>query len=374
MVCATLLFVVTFTVSKATVLHCSNQQLPGSSGDMPYVHQATMLQYCLTTNCTIIKIDTGEELDIVYTTNSVLVVTTMDAVTSLVIVKLDDALPCITPNKNVVDYGGGVNITVVVLSFIAMVVSGCTAVIHLLVKQLHSLVGKLLILYSISVVCMCIAIIALFFVHFSTTIYTQTLCDIIAFAFKLASISLEAFATCVLTHLAYIMYRGSKLKPEMSRQRSNFLLKCYIAYEVCTVLLVLLSVMLYNLALDNDIHVFLPNDHCRLNVTAQIVTIPNTFNKAAQIVMFLVYLYYAYKLKKTINNAGIPSRQQSQLNKIVIPIGATIGVSHFIYIMYLVYNLPIVELCFSVFLIQQCVIMASSLSTQKMHQLCKCLP
>jgi len=371
MVCVTLLFTVILTVCKAIALHCSNQQLPGSGDDMPDVHQATALQYCLSDNCTIIRTDTREELDIVYTTDSVLIVTAMDAITSLVIVKLVDELPCITPNNKALEYDDGVNILVVVLSSIIMVVSCCTAVIHLLVKQLHSLVGKLLILYSFSVVCMCITVNALFFARFKNT---HALCDTIAFVFKLASISLEAFATCILTHLAYVMYRGSKLKPEMSKQRANLLLKCYIAYEVCTVLLVLLFVILYNLSLYNNIHVFLPNDHCRLNVTAQIVSIPNTFNKAAQILMFLVYLCYAYKLKKTIHNAGIPSRQQSQLNKIAIPIGATIGVSHFIYILYLVYNLPVVELCFGVFFIQQCVIMVSSLSIKKMHQLCKFLP
>ena len=376
MVCVTLLFTVILTVSKATAPYCSDQQLPESGDDMSDVHQATTLQYCLADNCTIMRTDSGEKLDIVYTTDSILVVTPMDVITStsLVIVKLENELSCITPTSKALDYDDGVNIPVVVLSSIIVVVSGCTAVIHLLVRQLRSLVGKLLILYSLSVVCMCIAINALFFVRYKITIYTQVLCDIIAFAFKLASISLEVFATCILAHLAYVMYRGSKLKPEMPKQRSNLLLKCYIAYEVCTIFLVMLFAVIYNLAVHNDIHIILPNDHCRLNVTAQIVSIPNTFNKATQILMFLIYLYYAYKLKKTIHNAGIPSRQQSQLNKIAIPMGATVGIAHFIYIIYLVYNLPVVELCFGVFFIQQCVIMTSSLSTQKMHQLCKCLP
>jgi len=373
MVCATLLFfTVILAVSKVTALHCSDQQLPVSGDGMPDAHEAaTTLQYCLTDNCTIVSFDTGEELEIVYTTDSVLVVTPRNVITSLLIVKLENELPCV---DKALDYDDGLNILMVIVSVIMMVVSGCTAVIHLVDKQLRSIVGKLLILYSLSVICMCIAINALFFVRYKMTIYTQILCDIITFTFKLASISLEVFATCILTHLAYVMYRGSKLKPEMSRDRSNLLLKCYITYEIFTLLLTLILAVLYNLLVNSRPHIFLPNDHCRLNITLKIITIPTTFNKVAQILMFLIYLYYSYKLGKKIHNAGMPSRQQSHLSKIAISIGATVGISHFIYVIYLAYNLPVVELCFGVFLVQQCVIMASSLSMKKMHQLCKCLP
>ena len=52
-----------------TSLHCSDQQLPASGDDD--LQQVTTLQYCLVDNCTK-GIDTGEELDIVYTTNSLI--------------------------------------------------------------------------------------------------------------------------------------------------------------------------------------------------------------------------------------------------------------------------------------------------------------
>jgi len=71
MVCLTLLFIVILTtVSKVTSLHCSDQQLPASDDQ-----QVTTLQYCLVDNCTTMTIDTEEEPDIVYTTDSLVVTT-----------------------------------------------------------------------------------------------------------------------------------------------------------------------------------------------------------------------------------------------------------------------------------------------------------
>ena len=73
MVWLTLLFtVILTTVSKVKSLHCSDQQLPASGDDD--LQQVTTLQYCLVDNCTIMMIDAGEELDIVYTTDSLIII------------------------------------------------------------------------------------------------------------------------------------------------------------------------------------------------------------------------------------------------------------------------------------------------------------
>jgi len=44
------------------------------------------------------KIDTGEKLDIVYTIDNLLIATPTDSHTSVMIIKLDDELPCAVPN------------------------------------------------------------------------------------------------------------------------------------------------------------------------------------------------------------------------------------------------------------------------------------
>ena len=70
MSCLTLLFIaILTTASKVTSLHCSHQ--PASGDD--HLQQYTTLQYCLVDDCTIMKINTGEKLDIVYTTDSLIV-------------------------------------------------------------------------------------------------------------------------------------------------------------------------------------------------------------------------------------------------------------------------------------------------------------
>ena len=69
--CIALLFIVILTtVSKVTSLHCSDQQLPAIGDDD--LQQVTTLQYYLVDNCTIMVIDTGEKLDIIYTTDSLI--------------------------------------------------------------------------------------------------------------------------------------------------------------------------------------------------------------------------------------------------------------------------------------------------------------
>ena len=49
--------------------------------------------YCIIDNCTIMRIDTRQHLDIVYTTGSLLIVTPKDGHTSIAISKIDDELP-----------------------------------------------------------------------------------------------------------------------------------------------------------------------------------------------------------------------------------------------------------------------------------------
>ena len=84
-----------------TSLHCSDQQLPVSGDDD--LQQVASLQYCLVDNCTIMMIDTGEELDIVYTTDSLIVTTPTDGHTTVIIARLYKELPCLSPTSSLED-------------------------------------------------------------------------------------------------------------------------------------------------------------------------------------------------------------------------------------------------------------------------------
>ena len=82
--CSLLLIAILIVAGGATPLYCSDVQSPaGGSGHNTDLSQVTTLQYCIIDNCTIMRIDTGQQLDIVYTTESLLIVTPKDGHTSM---------------------------------------------------------------------------------------------------------------------------------------------------------------------------------------------------------------------------------------------------------------------------------------------------
>ena len=153
MVCLTLLFVVILTtVSKVISLHCTDQQLPQqlpASGDDD-LQQVTTLHYCKSANCTIIILDTGEKLDIVYTTDSLTVTPPMGGHTSVMIAKDERAFDCNGHQLHVVEL-----VLLMICLSITMVVSGLIVALTTMLKDLCTLFGYLLMLYNIATVLYC---------------------------------------------------------------------------------------------------------------------------------------------------------------------------------------------------------------------------
>ena len=64
-----LLIAIIIVASEAILLYYSDVQSPAASGnENTDLSQVTTLQYCIIDNCTIMRIDTGQQLDIIYTT------------------------------------------------------------------------------------------------------------------------------------------------------------------------------------------------------------------------------------------------------------------------------------------------------------------
>ena len=106
----TLLYLIIITTGYSqVVLLCSSVQPPSpsdsnsssssSSSGMSDL-QVVPLQYCIINNCTIMRIDTGETLNIVYTTDILMVVTPTDGHTSTVVPKTNTALACLISDDN----------------------------------------------------------------------------------------------------------------------------------------------------------------------------------------------------------------------------------------------------------------------------------
>ena len=91
-----LLIAILTVASGATPLYYSDVQSPASgSGHNIDLSQVTTLQYCIIDNCTIMRIDIGQQLDIVYITESLLIVTPKDGHTSMMITRIDDEVSCL---------------------------------------------------------------------------------------------------------------------------------------------------------------------------------------------------------------------------------------------------------------------------------------
>ena len=379
MACLTLLLIIILTMaSGATPLYCSDAQSPASgSHNTADLSQVTTLQYCIIDKCTIMRTDTGQQLDIIYTTESLLIVTPIDDHTSMVVTKIaDDNLPCL-------DYHNHTTSQIVgplTLTSLIIMVSGYILLVHLLFKELRTLFGKLLIFYSLSIVSMSAAAIALFLMHRWIIVKSEIICYTAMMTFMITYTSIELFATNLLTHLAYVMYRCYNLKAEISKRRSQILFRCYLAYALITLILFFFVTIAYDWRTGNGRYTLLPNGHCNFISTYSYKTLilNDTFvfiNKLIQIIMLLTYLVYFYKFNVNIGAGNVNVLQYNQeLLKIAIAMGATIGLSFFVYAILIFgpeYSNIIGISGTALLFIQQVLIMSIFTYTKKMSTLCK---
>ena len=377
MVCAVLLFIAILTVASGAtpLLYCSDVQSSASGSHNTDLSQVTTLQYCIIDNCTIMRIDTGQQLDIVYTTESLLIVTPIDGHTSMVIAKIDAELSC--PKYQDVGQIGKFLVTLILTSLMFMV-SGYVFAVHLLFKELRTLFGKLLIFYSLGVMSMSASVIALLLMHHLIIVNSQTICYTTMIIFVIAAGSYQVFATNILTHLAYTMYRCHKLKSGISDKRSQFLFRCYLAYALFTLVLLFFLVISYDWRTGNGRYTILPSGHCVFvdqYSSLFLARIPTAINKIIQMSMFIVYIVYYIKFNRNISAAQTSIRYSRHLYRIAIAMGATLGLSQFVFA-FVVFDSEIVDIISGIsgalfLLIQQCVIMTSFLDKEKISGLCK---
>ena len=380
MACVVFLLVVIFTVSEATLLYCSPSDHIGS-GSMDDLQQVTTLQYCVVDNCTIMRIDTGQQLDVVYTTESIIVINPTDGQTSSVIARHDNELACVLPDSMVhEDNHIGQFIGLMIMSTLIMTVSGYMLIVHLLFKELHNLMGKLMISYNFTLVCQSIIINVWLLLHYQIPVNSQITCHTINILCIITFLGTETITTCILTYLANLMYYSYNLK-QMSKSKSKFLYKCYTAYVIGTIIFYLFVIIAYDLKAGNGKYTIDPlHGYCKFfsdemtNNTFNITIINTVLSKITQIVMLTAYLYYLYKINA---ESEYTQRQYSkQLLMVAISMGANIGVSDFIWAISAIIELKDLLIVSSItgaifLLIQQCVIMITFMCTPKMSRLCK---
>ena len=129
-------------------------------------------------------IDTGQHLEIVYTTESLLIVTPKDDHTSMhmVITKIDHELSCLkhqnTTNNSDHTTNDSRHTFYEIINVVLMIIlSTCTLIVHLLFKDLHiSLFEKLLMFYNFALVITNSTFLSLQLMYHWITVNSQTVC------------------------------------------------------------------------------------------------------------------------------------------------------------------------------------------------------
>ena len=368
------LIILMLTVSEIVTQECSNKQSTDGSGTLD-VHQVTTIPYCFIDNCTIMRTDTGEELDIIYTIQSLLIVTPSGNQTSMVIAKKGEHLSCLIVSNN--HYYHTVELVAAnIIEILIILVSGTIFVIHLLFKELRNLFGMLLMFYSIVMVLHGFATLALVWLHVRVATYSQIICSILLYMEMEVTTISEALATCILVHLAYIMYRSCKVRPAIPTAVSTILSKYYTTYMASTTVLFTILIAGFDFGTKRGKYSLLPNGYCIFVENKKYNTINFMYafvylNKLLQIIAFSVYLYSLCKLNAYMRSAQVNPNYRPY--RITIAMGATIGITQFICLILDVAGLSFIGgLIGHVFvLVQQCIIMTSFICTTKMRQLCK---
>ena len=263
-----LLITILTVTSGATPLNCSDVQSTASGSGNTDLSQVTTLQYCIIDNCTIMSIDTEQQLDIVYTTESLLIVTSKDNHTSVVITKVDDELLCLeyqnTTNGSEHTTDDSEHTIYEIINIVIIItVSACIVIIHLLFRDLRtSLFGKLLMFYNFALVTSRCTFLSLQLMHYWITVNSQIICHIATIMFVSSFPCVESFATNILTHSACLMYRCYHLRSEISKKRSNCLLRCYTAYAANTLALVFFVTIAYDWMTGNGKYTISASVHC----------------------------------------------------------------------------------------------------------------
>ena len=251
-----LFLLLVLATSKAASLDCSDQQSVGNVSGMADLQQVTTLQYCLIDNCTIKNINNGEILDIVYTTDSLLVIALRDTQTSMAVARVESSPPCW---KN--DANNSTQMTKfipkAVILVLIMLASSYIIAARVLCKKLTSF-GMLFVLY-VALIFQSMSVLVLLVPNTMIPANSLVLCYTTMLIVMQGAMISEAIATFILAHVTCVMYYGSKLRPDMPERK---LLMCYAIYGVLMQCLFTFFIVGYDRAMGYCTRVLLANGFC----------------------------------------------------------------------------------------------------------------
>ena len=302
----------------------------GSGVDVP--EEMATLQYCIIDNLTILRLDTGEQLDIIYTKDSILVVTTNDSQTTTAVPRLYNEPVCSMnsfPSDLVVS--SSFYIATSVWTALLLSITGYNIIKCLLYKELHNPMGKLLMTYSIFLAVRSVSFFMILMLIHKFSVNSNTVCLTIKLLLIATNIGYEATATCILVHCTYHFRQSYKMIPKNPREDKR-LLRRYFGYIIGTMAISMFMILTYILGISVNNGKF--NGFCTrqdpiYHTLQTIMYAISTSNGLIQIAAFILYLYYWYKMWKSQHITDY--RINKKIFLISVGMGATISTANFIY-------------------------------------------
>ena len=389
MACITLFLLVFVATSKAASIssHSCNTPPLSASGDdvdMTDLSQVnTSLQYCMIDNCTIMRIDTREELEIIHTAESLLVAVPTDGHTSEIAFAIKNEVPCYSVHTESSLF---VVITLTSFSITLGFVSAYIVVVHLLFPELRTIFGILLMSFNTTGLVVVVFYMFSSLMHYVVALGSQLVCQSFMYMFMLTVMATESYTTCILFHVVYAMYLSSQLRSEMPK---NLLLhyNCFVFGLLALFAVIIIGYDLYS---GNGKHTILPDGYCvfasdRSSYQTHVITdFYNTAHKVAHMSLLAIFLFYYYKERN--NKVAPASSDNSNVNptrvpvskllfRIAVAMGAFVGIARIIFVATAIfapsYTGVTTHLGLFALLLQQCVVMGCFMCTRKMSRLCR---
>ena len=381
-----LLYIIIIIVGYSHVVlshyNCSNVQPPSSSDSSSSGGvrdlQVIPLHYCIIDNCTIMRVDTGETLNIIYTTDGLMVVTPTDGQTSTVVTKNNTAVACLAHDD---DKELTTDMVVrLVTALLVALVSGYMVLFHLLFEEVRNSFGNLIMFYGCALIFFCINQFIIVSFHVYVALNSLLACQSIMYIYMQGMVAHEVIATCILAYLAYILYCSVNVREITDRMSKELLKKC-MAYVLISLGLLGVLILCYDFSTSNSKHLLLPDNHCAYTdikiYNTLIIPICFAFlNKIFQMVIFIIYLYYFYKFIVISNNSAIPNINRELIMKcakVAFVFGAAIGLAYVILILgeltgYRFYGKLMGRF---LFILQQYSVLITMVCTKRTFQLCR---
>ena len=329
-----MIYASTILLLAIAFIDCSCSLTPVTSKDgsgVDTLEENITLQYCVIDNFTILRLDTGEQLDIIYTKDSILVVTTNDSQTTIAVPRLYGEPVCSMDDypRNMLPTSIYIVILVWTASFLSL--TGYNVIKHLLYKKLHNPMGKLLMTYSIFLAINWVSFFMIITLLFKFPVNLNHMCHIVKLIFMTTDIGYEATATCILVHCAYNLRQSYKIIPS-DLGEDKTLLRRYFGYIIGTITVSMFMILTYDLGVSASKGNFdgrcSPQDPI-YNASVTIMFAIAIGNGLVQIAVFILYLYYWYKMW---NSQHITNYQiNRKLFNIAVGMGATISIANFIF-------------------------------------------